>query len=97
MNIIGITGSIGCGKTYLANILKSMGYSVYNPDSWVRELYKKSDFLQVIKKYFPTTFDANGVFNKRELRNIVFNDNKQLKILEGIIHPFFKTQIKKAG
>ncbi|MBQ8481146.1 MAG: dephospho-CoA kinase [Alphaproteobacteria bacterium] len=95
MKIIGITGSIGCGKTYLANILKNMGYSVYNPDHWVRNLYKKKDFLLVIKKYFPTTFDAEGIFNKRELRNIVFNDNKQLKILESIIHPFLKRKLKK--
>ena len=42
MRIIGITGSIGCGKTYLANIIKSLGYSIYNPDFWVRDLYKRS-------------------------------------------------------
>ena len=95
MKIIGITGSIGCGKTYLADIIKSMGYSVYNPDFWVRNLYKKKDFLYAIKKYFPTTFDADNVFNKRKLREIVFNDNKQLKILESIIHPFLKRKLKK--
>ena len=95
MQIVGITGSIGCGKTYLADILKNMGYSVYNPDFWVHELYKKRDFLNVIKKYFPSAFDSDGVFNKRELRNIVFNDNKKLKVLENIIHPFLKRRLKK--
>lgn len=94
MKIIGITGSIGCGKTYLAEILKSMGYSVYNPDLWVRDLYKKNDFLDVIKQYFPQVFDKNGIFNKRKLRETVFNDNKQLKILENIIHPFLKRKLK---
>jgi len=95
MKIIGITGSIGCGKTYLANLLKSMGYSVYNPDLWVRNLYKKNNFLNVIKQNFPTVFDVNGNFNKRKLREIVFNDNKQLKKLENIIHPFLKIKLKK--
>ena len=93
MKIIGITGSIGCGKTYLANIIKSMGYSVYNPDKWVRDFYKKSDFLEVIKQNFPQTFE-NGVFNKRSLRNLVFNNKDQLEKLENIVHPFLKKKIK---
>lgn len=95
MKIIGITGSIGCGKTYLANILNSLGYSVYNPDLWVKKLYKKSDFLAVIKKNFPEVFEIDGTFNKRKLRNLVFNDNNQLKKLEGLIHPFLKNKLKK--
>ncbi|MBR1825837.1 MAG: dephospho-CoA kinase [Alphaproteobacteria bacterium] len=93
MKIIGITGSIGCGKTYLANIIKKMGYSVYNPDKWVRGLYKNKQFLDVIKQNFPTTFE-NGVFNKRSLRNLVFGDNNELHKLENIIHPFLKRKIK---
>lgn len=94
MKIIAITGSIGCGKTYLSGLLKSMGYCVYNPDEWVRDLYKKDDFLKVIKQYFPQVF-INNVFNKRTLRNIVFNDNNQLKKLEKLIHPFLKKELKK--
>ena len=93
MIIIGITGSIGCGKTYLANIIKKMGFVVYNPDKWVRDFYKKSEFLNIIKQNFPTTFE-NGVFNKRSLRNLVFNNKDQLEKLEQIIHPFLKKKIK---
>ncbi len=93
MIIIGITGSIGCGKTYLANIIKKMGFVVYNPDKWVRDFYKKSEFLNIIKQNFPTTFE-NGVFNKRSLRNLVFNNKDQLEKLEQIVHPFLKKKIK---
>lgn len=93
MITVGITGSIGCGKTYLANIIKRMGYSVYNPDKWVRDFYKKQEFLSVIKQNFPTTFE-NGVFNKRSLRNLVFNNEEQLLKLENIVHPFLKKKIK---
>lgn len=94
MKIVGITGSIGCGKTYLANIIKKLGFSVYNPDFWVRDLYRKKDFLQVISREFPQTFE-NGVFNKRKLRTLVFDDNKQLKKLESLIHPFLGKKLKK--
>lgn len=93
MITVGITGSIGCGKTYLANIIKNMGYSVYNPDKWVRDLYKKPEFLEIIKQNFSTTFE-NGVFNKRSLRNLVFCNKDKLDTLENIIHPFLKRKIK---
>ena len=93
MITVGITGSIGCGKTYLANIIRSLGYGVYNPDKWVAGLYKKPQFLNIIAKNFPTSFE-NGVFNKRSLRNIVFNDKQQLNKLENLIHPFLKQKIK---
>ncbi|MEE6206588.1 MAG: dephospho-CoA kinase [Alphaproteobacteria bacterium] len=95
MIIVGITGSIGCGKTYLANIIRSLGFATYNPDHWVRDLYRKAEFLKVIQKEFPSTFDEQGIFNKRMLRNIVFNDNKQLKHLESLIHPFLKRKLKQ--
>src|SRR5574344_870140 len=95
MKIIAITGSIGCGKTYLANMIRSLGYAVYDADKWVKYLYYKKKFLTKIKKVFPKVFDENGVFNKRNLRNIVFNDNKELKKLESLIHPFLKNKLKQ--
>lgn len=93
MKIIAITGSIGCGKTFLAGIVRSLGYPVYDIDKWVKYLYFKPAFLEVIKKIFPETFDESGNFNKRKLRNLVFNDNRKLKILESIIHPFLKKRL----
>lgn len=94
MKIIGITGLIGCGKTYLANLLRSIGYTVYDVDVWVRNLYKKDDFLCVIKQNFPSVFD-NNCFNKKKLRDLVFNNDKELKKLEDIIYPRMKIKLKK--
>ena len=95
MKIVGITGSIGCGKTYLANIVKKLGFAVYNPDEWVRGLYKKKEVLSCVRNEFPEVFDENGVFYKRKLRNIVFNDRLKLKKLELIFHPLLKKKLKK--
>lgn len=92
MKIVAITGSIGCGKTYIANIIRSLGYSVYDIDKWVKYLYFKEYFLDTIKKEFPESF-INDKFNKRVLRNIVFNDNDKLKKLESLIHPFLKQKL----
>lgn len=93
MKIIAITGSIGCGKTFLANIIRSLGYVVYDADKWVKYLYYRPAFLNVIKQNFPKVFDNDGSFNKRKLRNLVFNNTNELKRLEKIVHPFLKQKL----
>ena len=93
MKIIAITGSIGCGKTFLSNIIRSLGYVVFDADKWCKYLYYKPAFLKVIKQNFPEVFEADGSFNKRKLRNLVFNNNQELKRLEKLIHPFLKQKL----
>lgn len=94
MYLIGITGSIGSGKTTLANIARELGYIVYDVDEWVRFIYKDGDFLQLLEKNF-TGSVKNGVADKRYLREIVFNDKKKLAKLEGLIYPTLNAKIRK--
>ena len=93
MILAAITGSIGCGKTTLANIFKKLGYPVFDADAWVRRLYFKPEFINVILQNFPQA-QTDGVFDKRKLRLIVFDDKKKLQKLESLIHPFLKRQLK---
>ena len=93
MKLVAITGSIGCGKTTIAKIVNKLGFSVYDVDGWVRRLYNKKDFIEEIVKCFPESLE-DGKFNKRKLRNIVFNDKKELKKLEDLIHPFLDRTLK---
>lgn len=89
MQIVAITGSIGCGKTTIAGIIRKLGYVVYDVDKWCRQLYYDDNFLQLIKRHYPETWQ-NGVFNKRKLRTMVFDDRNKLKKLEELTHPFLK-------
>ena len=93
MKLVAINGSIGCGKTTIAKIVGKLGYTVFDVDGWVRRLYFKKDFIKVIQEHFPAVAE-NGQVNKRALRNIVFSDNRQLKVLEGLIHPFLRETLK---
>lgn len=93
MKLVAITGSIGCGKTTIAKIVGKLGYTVFDVDGWVRRLYFKKDFIKVIQEHFPAVAE-NGQVNKRALRNIVFSYNRQLKVLEGLIHPFLRETLK---
>ncbi len=93
MKLVAITGSIGCGKTTLANIVRGLGYAVYDVDAWVRKIYNNKSFLSELEKLFPESV-KNGVADKRYLRNIVFSDKEKLKKLENIIYPILNAKIK---
>lgn len=89
MKIIGITGAIGCGKTTVANILKKMGYEVFDADAEVKNIYKNDNFLVILKSVFPRVFNKDGI-DKKLLRRIVFSNQKELLKLEEIIEPFLQ-------
>lgn len=93
MIFVGITGSIGCGKTTISNILRNLGYLVYDADKWVKILYFDKKFLSQIQKKFPETF-VDGIFNKKMLRSIVFENPQKLKILEDLIHPYLTQRLR---
>ncbi len=93
MKLIAVTGSIGCGKTTLSNLIRKMGFCVFDADGWVRRLYYQKDFIKVIAQHFPSVMEQ-GKVNKRALRNIVFSDAQQRKLLESLIHPFLKLTLK---
>ncbi len=93
MKLIAVTGSIGCGKTTIARIIREQGYVVFDVDAWVRRLYYNKNFINRIREAFPGTTEGWTV-DKRKLRNIVFNDNRELKKLEAMTHPFLRRYLK---
>ena len=95
MKVVGITGQIGTGKTTVAGILRQEGFVVFDADSWCRGLYHDKAFLESIYQNFPLAFE-NGVFNKRKLREIVFGNSDQLKLLESLTHPFLTSRFLKS-
>ncbi|MBR2299595.1 MAG: dephospho-CoA kinase [Alphaproteobacteria bacterium] len=94
MYLIGITGKIGSGKTTVGNILKKLGFVVFDMDVWCRKMYFNKEFLKIIKKNFPECFE-NNIFDKRKLRELVFSDENNLKKLEALTHPYLKNKLKK--
>lgn len=92
MRLIGITGFIGSGKTTVGQILRDLGFVVFDMDVWCRKMYFEKDFLDLIKKNFPQTF-INGKFDKKILRNLVFSDENELQKLEGLTHPYLKQKL----
>ena len=62
MKIIGLTGSLGSGKTTLAKVFKKLGSHTINADKLVHALYKKNaDIMQKVIKAFGKKALLNGV------------------------------------
>ncbi len=92
MIVIGLTGSIGMGKSRAASMLKLMGIPVHDSDKAVHAaLQPKGSAFEDVVAAFPSVLDkkANRI-DRKKLGDIVFNNPAALKTLEGILHPAAK-------
>lgn len=87
--IIGLTGTIGSGKSTVSARLAKLGALVLDADTISREAVKKgADGLNKIAEVFgKEVIDANGELDRKALAGIVFSDESKRLILNGIIHP----------
>jgi dephospho-CoA kinase len=87
MVIVGLTGSIGMGKSTAATMLRQMGVPVYDADAAVHALQAPGGAaLPPIEAAFPGVV-KNGVLDRQALGARVFGDKKALRRLEAIVHP----------
>ena len=98
MIIIGITGSIGMGKSTIASMLKFFGIPIHDSDLVVKGLIETNALvLKKIKKNWPEVIDitdSKEIINKSKLSEIIFNDIKCKENLEKIIHPLVNKKRK---
>ena len=84
---LGLTGSIGMGKTTTANLFKNAGCDVWSADSAVERLYQfGGKAVQPIKEVFPKSIVA-GKVSKKKLRQILETNPSNYSKLENIVHP----------
>jgi dephospho-CoA kinase len=87
MKTIGLTGSIGMGKSAVAQMFADEGIAVFDADATVRRLQGSGGrLLPAIEAAFPGTTGADGV-DRAELGARVFGDDAAIKRLEAIVHP----------
>ena len=85
--ILGLTGSIGMGKSAVAQMLRELGVPVFDSDAAVHELQGPGGaLLPAIEAAFPGTTGARGV-DRQKLGTAVFGDKEKLARLEAIVHP----------
>ncbi|MCP5395703.1 MAG: dephospho-CoA kinase [Sphingomonadaceae bacterium] len=85
--ILGLTGSIGMGKSTVADMFRHAGVPVFDADAEVHKLQGPGgELLPAIEAAFPGTTGPDGV-KRAELGAQVFGDDAALARLEAIVHP----------
>ncbi|WP_297326853.1 dephospho-CoA kinase [uncultured Bartonella sp.] len=93
MIILGLTGSIGMGKSTTAGFFADAGIAVYNADEAVHELYKSAPVIQWFKQNFPKCL-TDGQIDREKLSQEIIPDPEKLELLEKYIHPLVREKEK---
>jgi dephospho-CoA kinase len=94
MLVVGLTGSIGTGKSTVSNVLKTKNINIIDADKISREILNNTTALNEIFDYFGDEVkNPDGTLNRKKLGNIVFNDDVKLIKLNSITHPKIKENI----
>jgi dephospho-CoA kinase len=93
MIILGLTGSIGMGKSTTAKLFAEAGVPVYDADATVHRLYE-GEAAPAIEAAFPGT-TANGKVDRNRLSAQVVHDPAAIKRLESIVHPMLGASRQK--
>lgn len=95
MIVLGLTGSIGMGKSTAARALRHLGVPVLEADRVVHRLTAPHGrALPLIEKIFPGTV-SGGRLDRGKLGGMVFDDDKALTRLESILHPLFESEERR--
>src|SRR5438445_4800826 len=93
MLILGLTGSIGMGKSTTAKLFEEAGVPVYDADAMVHKLYE-GEAAPAIEAAFPGT-TSNGKVDRAKLSAQVVQDPAAMQQLERIVHPMLGASRKK--
>jgi len=85
--LLGLTGSIGMGKSTTAAMFADLGVPVWDADAAVRKLYAPNgEAAKIVAELFPTAMDGAAV-SRAKLRDLIAADPKVLDELQKLVHP----------
>lgn len=91
---VAITGNIASGKTFVETVLSSKGYPVYDTDSMAHTILATSVEVREAFQDYDIT-NHRGEISREKLGNLVFAKPDLKKVLEDIIHPEVRKELRK--
>ena len=87
---VGLTGSIGVGKSFVTSVFKELGAHVLDADQTAREVVMPgSPGLKAVTETFgEEILNPDGTLNRKQLGAVVFGDEQKRQRLNHILHPF---------
>ena len=96
MPIIGLTGSLGTGKSTVAAMMAKQGAMIIDADAVIRQLLvKNKKCIKKVAKAFPSVILSNSEVDRSKLADIVFQNPRELKKLTQILYPEAIKEIKR--
>ncbi|MEA3328517.1 MAG: dephospho-CoA kinase [Candidatus Omnitrophota bacterium] len=98
MMVVGLTGSLGTGKTTAAKMFAGLGAKVLDADKIAHGLIQPDTkaWEQIVVLFGRNILNKNQTISRGKLGSIVFNNKRYLKKLESIIHPLVIRKITKS-
>ena len=89
MLVIGLTGSIGSGKSTVAHLFAARGVPVIDADVVAREVTAPNlpAYKAIVARFGNDILKANGTIDRSSLREIIFNKPEERRWLEALLHP----------
>lgn len=97
MRVIGLTGSIGSGKSTVLSMVKDMHIPCIDSDAISHELMKKGNagYIEIVRKFGNDILDENGEINRKKMAECIFSNPEKKEMLEAILHPCIQNEIKE--
>lgn len=97
MKWIGLTGGIACGKSTVAEHLRSKGWVVVDADEQAHLVLRpgESGYQAVVNYFGSIILNADRTINRSKLGVLVFSDKSKLDFLEKTIHPIVQDRVQK--
>ncbi len=89
---IAVTGGIGSGKSTVARMVKTCGFSVFSCDEIYRELMRSPEYIKTIGEIFPSAV-TDCEIDKKRLAEIVFSDENAREKLNAVAHPWIMRNV----
>jgi len=90
---VGILGSVGSGKSFVADIFKDLGFNIFSADNEVANIYKHNKIInKKISKFFKLKL-YKGKINKQQLRDSLKKNPSKFRFLNKIIHPIVRKKL----
>lgn len=97
MDVYGLTGGIGSGKSTVTDLLEEYGVPVVSADELSRIVVAKGSagLADVVQRFGTEVLDTAGELDRRKMASIVFQDTSQRRELEAILHPRIRERFEQ--
>ncbi|HET7656761.1 MAG TPA: dephospho-CoA kinase [Bacillales bacterium] len=89
MIVIGLTGGIASGKSTVSKMIETAGIPVIDADAYAKKVVEPGEraYEEIVAHFGEAILHGDGTIDRKKLGAIIFNDEKERKVLNGIVHP----------